>query len=150
MRRKRHAAQGLNDDGVVHATEQIGQAIAPGIDALAALERCGRIGDHRLDRRLHQAGPAVALDHVVDGGIDRVAAGAGTGQKVITPAVGRTEAVAWFREQEAAGLVEGFDAFRDGLVVERNASDRQRLDFLLPTDTVNQLRVIGAQLSFLL
>ena len=72
------------------------------------------------------------------------------GQKVVTPAIARREAIAWFGEQEAAGLVEGHEAFRDGLVVERNAADRNRLDFLLPADLINQLRVVGAQLSFLL
>ena len=74
----------------------------------------------------------------------------GPGQKVITPGAARAEAIAWFREMEARGLAEGADQFKQGLVVERNAKDPNRLDFLLPVDIVNQLRVVGAQLSFLL
>ena len=48
---------------------------------------------------------------------------------------------------EDAGLVENADAFKEALVVQRNAQDSDRLDFLLPPDIVNQLRVIGAVLQ---
>lgn len=74
----------------------------------------------------------------------------GPGQKILTPALGRAEAVALFAEWETAGLVEGIDQFKRDLIVERNQSDVNRLDFLLPTDLVNQLRVVGAQIQFLL
>ena len=47
-------------------------------------------------------------------------------------------------------LVEGIDQFKNDLVVERNAQDVNRLDFLLGPDLINQLRVIGAQIQFLL
>lgn len=72
------------------------------------------------------------------------------GQKIITPKTGRAEAVAWYRDMEDRGLVEGGEAFKEGLVVERNDSDSNRLDFLLPPDIVNQLRVMGVQMSFIL
>ena len=71
----------------------------------------------------------------------------GPGQPVVTPSVGRAEAVAWFREMEASGYVEGGDQFKTDLVVERNSSDPNRLDFLLPPDLINQLRVIGVRLG---
>ena len=74
----------------------------------------------------------------------------GPGQQIITPSTGRAEAISWFREQEEAGLVEGGEQFKAGLIVERNAGDRNRLDFLLPPDLVNQLRVVGAQIQFIL
>lgn len=74
----------------------------------------------------------------------------GPGQLVITPLIGKAEAVALFAEWETAGLVEGIDQFKRDLIVERNAADVNRLDFLLPTDLINQLRVIGAQIQFLL
>ena len=72
----------------------------------------------------------------------------GPGQPIMTPRQGRAEAIAIFRSWEDQGLVENADGFKAGLVVERNANDRNRLDFLLPPDFVNQLRVIAANISF--
>lgn len=72
------------------------------------------------------------------------------GQRVLTPAIGRAEAIAWYREMEGRGLVEGGDAFKAALVVERNADDPNRLDFMLPPDLVNQLRITAARLAFAL
>ncbi len=72
----------------------------------------------------------------------------GSGQAVITPKIGKAEAVMWFREMEELGLVEGFDQFKRDLVVERNVSDPNRLDFLLPPDLINQLIVTAAQTQF--
>jgi len=74
----------------------------------------------------------------------------GTGQKILTPLGGRAEAINIFRGWEELGLVEGFEQFKRDLIVERNAQDPNRLDFLLPPDLVNQLRVVGAQIQFLL
>ncbi len=74
----------------------------------------------------------------------------GAGQAIITPKVGRAEAIAKFREWESAGLVEGGDQFKRDLIVERNVSDVNRLDFYLPPDLVNQLVVCGVQIGFLL
>ncbi len=74
----------------------------------------------------------------------------GAGQPIITPLLGKAEAIALFAEWEEAGLVEGVDQFKRDIIVERNASDVNRLDFLLPPDLVNQLRVIGSQIAFLL
>lgn len=74
----------------------------------------------------------------------------GPGQLVMTPLTGKAEAVALFAEWEELGLVEGVDQFKRDLIVERNAQDPNRLDFLLPPDLVNQLRVIGSKIEFLL
>jgi phage tail sheath gpL-like len=74
----------------------------------------------------------------------------GAGQAVITPKLGKAEAVLWFREMEELGLVENFDQFKADLVVERNATDPNRLDFLLPPDLINQLVVSAIKLQFLL
>ena len=74
----------------------------------------------------------------------------GPGQRVVTPSTARAEAIALFRQWETSGLVENADAFKDALVVERNASDPNRLDFLIPPDLVNQLRVLAATISFTL
>lgn len=74
----------------------------------------------------------------------------GAGQKILTPRGGRAEAVALFAEWENLGLVEGLDQFKRDLIVERNAADANRLDFLLPPDLVNQLRVVAAKIEFLI
>lgn len=72
----------------------------------------------------------------------------GDGQSVVTPNVIKAEAVAKFREWEGLGLVENFDQFKADLVVERNASDPNRLDVLLPPDLINGLRVLATKIAF--
>ena len=72
----------------------------------------------------------------------------GVGQAVVTPNVIKAEAVSKFREWEELGLVEGFDQFKADLIVERNASDPNRLDVLLPPDVVNGLRVVANVIAF--
>ena len=72
------------------------------------------------------------------------------GQPIITPNLGRAEAVSRFRRWEELGLVENAEQFKEELVVVRNASDRNRLDWLLPTDLVNQFRIGGVQIAFIL
>lgn len=70
------------------------------------------------------------------------------GSKVVTPSVIRGEALAWFREMEFATHVEGFEQFKNDLVVARNAGDPNRLDLVLNPDLVNQLGVIATQIGF--
>jgi phage tail sheath gpL-like len=72
----------------------------------------------------------------------------GAGQAVITPKVGEAEALAWFRQMEELGLVEGYDQFKRDLIVERNTTDPNRLDFLLPADVINQLVVNATVFQF--
>lgn len=74
----------------------------------------------------------------------------GPGQAIITPKIGKAAALAWFRQMEELGLVENFEQFARDLVVQRNALDRNRLDFLLPPDLVNQFIVGAAKVQFLL
>lgn len=72
----------------------------------------------------------------------------GPGQAVMTPKLGKAEALSWFRDMEDLGLVEGFEQFRDDLVVERSTSDPNRLNFLMSPDLINQLIVTAASISF--
>lgn len=72
----------------------------------------------------------------------------GPGQAVMTPKLGKAEAVGWFRQMEDLGLVEGFDQFKADLVVERDEADPNRLNFLLPPDLINQLIVSAAKIQF--
>lgn len=73
----------------------------------------------------------------------------GQGQAIVTPKVVKAELVTVFQEWEFIGLVEGADQFATDLIVERNISDPNRLDVLLPPDLVNQLRVTAIQIQFL-
>lgn len=73
-----------------------------------------------------------------------------SGQKIMTPNLGKAEAITKFEEWEENGLVEGLEQFKEDLIVERNDSDVNRLDFLLAPDLVNQLRVMGTKIGFLL
>lgn len=72
----------------------------------------------------------------------------GSGQEVMTPLLGKAEALGWFRDMEELGLVEGFDQFKADLVVTRDVTDRNRLNFTLPPDLINQLIVTAAQIAF--
>lgn len=74
----------------------------------------------------------------------------GRGQAVMTPKLAKAEAINRFRQWEELGLVENIDQFKEDIIVERNAVDRNRLDFMLPPDLVNQLRVVGVQIGFIL
>ena len=74
----------------------------------------------------------------------------GPGQPVMTPSLGRAECIGRFGSWEERGLVENAEAFKAALVVERNADDSNRLDFLMRPDLINQLRVSGTQISFAL
>lgn len=72
----------------------------------------------------------------------------GAGQAVITPKLGKAEAVAWFHDMEDLGLVENFDQFQTDLVVARNSQDPNRLDFLLPPNIINGFIVGAANIQF--
>jgi phage tail sheath gpL-like len=74
----------------------------------------------------------------------------GAGQAVLTPTGAKSEVLSLFRLWEDAGLVEGITQFKDEIIIERNANDPTRLDFRLPPDLVNQLRVTATQIQFLL
>lgn len=73
-----------------------------------------------------------------------------SGQKIMTPNLGKAEALTKFEQWEENGLVEGLAQFKEDLIVERNDGDVNRLDFLLAPDLINQLRVMGTKIGFLL
>ncbi|MGD9638383.1 MAG: phage tail sheath subtilisin-like domain-containing protein [Alphaproteobacteria bacterium] len=72
----------------------------------------------------------------------------GAGQAIVTPKTIKAETIAWFKQMETKGLVEGIDQFKTDLIVERNADDANRLDIYLPPDLVNQMRVFAVQAGF--
>ena len=72
----------------------------------------------------------------------------GPGQAIVTPKVIKAELLALFRQWEDAGLAENFEQFKRDLVVERNGSDPNRLDAVIPPDVINQFRVFAGQVQF--
>jgi phage tail sheath gpL-like len=72
------------------------------------------------------------------------------GMQVMTPAVGKTEALAIFRKWEYMGLCENVSQFKRDLICIRNISDPDRLDWTLSPDLINQFRVGAALIQFLL
>lgn len=69
-------------------------------------------------------------------------------QPIMTPKTMKAEAVAWARDMETIGMIENVKLFKENLVVERNASNRNRLDVLLPPDIINQLISVGTLIQF--
>lgn len=72
----------------------------------------------------------------------------GIGQPIVTPRVLRVELVALALEWQEAGLVENIDQFKAGLVVERDATDQDRANALIPPDLINGFRVFAASIQF--
>ncbi|MDP3716097.1 MAG: phage tail sheath subtilisin-like domain-containing protein, partial [Burkholderiales bacterium] len=72
----------------------------------------------------------------------------GPGQAIVTPLTIRAELLALFRQWEEAGLAEGFEQFKTDLIVERNGSDPNRVDAIIPPDVINQFRVFAGQVQF--
>lgn len=64
-------------------------------------------------------------------------------QGLATPADVRATFVHGYRELIADGVYENLQEFEQSLIVERNATDANRLDVYLPADKVNQLRIIA-------
>lgn len=71
------------------------------------------------------------------------------GQAIATPKLVKVELLHVARELERAGVLENFEQFKAQLIVERDASDPNRVNALLPPDTVNQLRVFAGAVQFI-
>ena len=72
------------------------------------------------------------------------------GSKVATPKTVRQETIALFTLLRDKGLIENLDDFVDNLVVERDLTDRNRVNVLLPPDLMNQFRILAGQIQFIL
>ena len=72
----------------------------------------------------------------------------GAGQAIVTPNVIRAELIAGFFELEQLGILENAEAFAKYLVVERSATNPNRLNVLYPPDLVNQMRIFALQYQF--
>ena len=72
------------------------------------------------------------------------------GTNVATPNTVKDETVALFAQLRDAGLVENLDDFITNLIVERDESDRNRVNVLLPPDLINQFRILAGLIQFIL
>lgn len=70
------------------------------------------------------------------------------GQRVTTPKTIKGEIVAEYSDMVGDGQMENLDAFKASLVVERNATNRNRVDVLARPDLINQLRVVAIRTEF--
>lgn len=71
-----------------------------------------------------------------------------TGSAIVTPNIIRADLIAKYRELETAGLVQNGEAFKQGLVVQQNAQNPNRVDVLFPSILINQLRVFALLSQF--
>lgn len=72
----------------------------------------------------------------------------GAGQAVVTPAIIRGELIAQYQKLEERALVENLEAFKQALIVERDATDPNRLNVSIGPDLVNQLRIFATLCQF--
>ncbi len=72
------------------------------------------------------------------------------GSYVVTPKTIRQTIISLFTSLYDKGLIENLDEFKENLVVERNATDRNRVDVLMPPDFINQFRVLAGLVQFIL
>lgn len=71
------------------------------------------------------------------------------GQPVMTPKLCTQELLDIFiTELEPAGLVEDFDDYKATLQVTRDTADKNRLNFIIHPNLVNQLRVLAGLIQF--
>lgn len=70
----------------------------------------------------------------------------GTG--VVTPAIIRAEMIAHYRELEYQGQAQDADAFAEGLVVQQNPTNHNRVDVIWDGTIMNQLRIFAVLFQF--
>jgi phage tail sheath gpL-like len=66
-----------------------------------------------------------------------------TGSAIVTPNIIRADLIAKYREMEFDGYVQNGDAFKEGLIVEKNSQNPNRVDVLFPGILINQLRIFA-------
>lgn len=72
------------------------------------------------------------------------------GAKVATPSIIKQETIALFTLLRDNGLIENLDNFVENLAVERDTTDVNRINVLLPPDLINQFRILAGVVQFIL
>jgi len=70
------------------------------------------------------------------------------GISIITPDIGRDEALIWYRALVTDGIAEDYDSFKSAVVCQRSTSNLNRLEWLLPETLVRQFIVGSATIGF--
>lgn len=69
-----------------------------------------------------------------------------SGARVVTPAIAKAFVIAKYKALEGV-LVEDVDAFSESVIVERNATNPNRLDGYIEPNFINRLRVFAMQIA---
>jgi phage tail sheath gpL-like len=72
------------------------------------------------------------------------------GLQVMTPKIGRDEALAWFRDMEQEGIFQNYELFKESLRVTPDNSNPERLNWLLPPNLVTDFVVGSGDILFAL
>jgi phage tail sheath gpL-like len=72
------------------------------------------------------------------------------GMNVVRPKDVKAETVSLFTLLQQKGLIENLDDFIKNLIVERNSTDVNRVNVLLPPDLINQFRILAGLIQFIL
>jgi len=72
----------------------------------------------------------------------------GPGQVVMTPSKGKAEALAYYKELCEAAICQGYEDFKEALVVEIDSQNKKRLNFLLPAEFVGQMFTCASKVLF--
>lgn len=68
------------------------------------------------------------------------------GAKVVTPAIVKAALIAWYRSISGV-IVEDVEAFAASVIVERNATNPNRLDGYIEPNFINRMRVFALQIA---
>lgn len=72
------------------------------------------------------------------------------GSYVATPSIVKQEIISLFSLLRDKGYIDNLDDFKDNLIVERDITDRNRVNVLCPPDLINQFRVLAGLIQFIL
>ncbi|MCP1290933.1 phage tail sheath subtilisin-like domain-containing protein [Chromobacterium sp. S0633] len=70
------------------------------------------------------------------------------GSNIVTPDIIRGDLIAAYRELEYQGLVQNGDAFKQGLIVQQDSNNPNRVNVLWPGILINQLRIFALLAQF--
>lgn len=70
------------------------------------------------------------------------------GQKVITPSISKAEIVSVYADMVGAAQMENISEFKNSLIVERNTTNRNRLDGLVKPNLIDHLRNVALRVDF--
>lgn len=72
------------------------------------------------------------------------------GSAIVTPSIIRAGQIAKYQELEYDGYVQKSDVFAEGIIVEINSTNPNRVDVLYPAILINQLRIFALLFQFTL